>query len=358
MNIKFFLKKNFYTFLNAKKKYHRSDNNIIIKGENKNWVLNELAKEYKKIFLNLFDNISLKENEAYLSDKSHLFIMSKYYALKNLNSFKNRIYFPYFHGITDLDSSKKNLSIIKTNLKKISKIQISNSLIENHFLENNIPKNKFMKIPITVDLNKFNHLDGLDRSEVREEFNIPKNCFVVGSFQKDGDGWGKGKHPKLIKGPDILINTLKILKEKIPELFVLLSGPSRGFVKNELEKNNIKYKHINFSNYDDLIKLYKCLNVYLISSREEGGPRAIMESFASKTPLVTTNIGQAIDMIKNNFNAFKSDKIDEEMLADFILSKVYNKDNNLDKIINNGYLTAKSHSYENQINLWKKFFDF
>ena len=29
----------------------------------------------------------------------------------------------------------------------------------------------------------------------------------------------------------MFIKTIKILKEKIPELFVLLSGPSRGYVK-------------------------------------------------------------------------------------------------------------------------------
>ena len=52
-----------------------------------------------------------------------------------------------------------------------------------------------------------------------------------------------------------------------------------------------------------------------------------MESFASKTPLVSTNVGQAVDMIRDNFNAFKVDKIDEEILADLIFSKVYNKDN-------------------------------
>lgn len=356
MNIKFYLKKNFYTFLDFKKKYQSGSKNLIIKCENKNWVLNQIASEYKKLFLNLFDSISFKENDAYISDDSHLFIMSKYYALKNLNSYKNKIYFPYFHGLDDLQSSKENLEIIKKNHKKIAKIQVTNSLIENFFLENNVSKDKFMRIPITVDINKFNYLNELDSEKVREEFNIPKSSFVIGSFQKDGDGWGKGNIPKLIKGPDIFVNTIKILKDKIPELFVLLSGPSRGFVKRELDKLNIKYKHINFSNYDHLIKLYKCINVYLISSREEGGPRAIMESFASKTPLVCTNVGQAVDMIRNNFNAFKADKIDQEVLADLIYSKVYIKDNKLEEIINNAYITAKNNSYENQISLWKNFF--
>lgn len=357
MNLKFYFKKKFFNFFNESTKSQIGFENIIIKGENKNWVLNQIASEYKVIFSNFFDNISFNENEAYASDDICLFIMSKYYALKNLNSFKNRIYFPYFHGLYDSNSSKENLSIIKNNITKISKIQVSNSLIENYFMENNISKEKFMRIPITVDSNKFNALDGLDQNKIREDFNVPKDSFVVGSFQKDGDGWGKGNNPKLIKGPDIFVKTIKILKEKIPELFVLLSGPSRGYVKKELEKINVKYKHLNFSNYEDLIKLYKCINVYLVSSREEGGPRAIMESFASKTPLVSTNVGQAVDMIENNVNAFKVDQIDEEMLADLIFSKVYNKDSRLDEIIDNGYLTFKSNSYENQISLWGEFFN-
>ena len=83
-----------------------------------------------------------------------------------------------------------------------------------------------------------------------------------------------------------------------------------------------------------------------------------MESFASKTPLVTTNVGQAIDMIKNETNAFKIENFDEEMLADFIFSKVYNEDRKLEQIIENGYNTVKNHSYNNQVQIWKEFFNF
>ncbi len=39
----------------------------------------------------------------------------------------------------------------------------------------------------------------------REAFDIPESAFVVGSFQKDGVGWGDGLEPKLIKGPDVLL---------------------------------------------------------------------------------------------------------------------------------------------------------
>ncbi len=358
MGLKFFLKKNFYNILANNKKLNTYENNLIIKSENKNWVLNQLAHEYKKVFSNMFSNISLNEKDIFISDKIHLFIMSKYYALENLNKFNHKIYFPYFHGVSDSDEHQKNVKFIKNNLDKITKIQVSNSLIENSFLENGIPQDKFIRIPITVDLNKFDLIQKYTKNEIRELYNIPKSCFVVGSFQKDGDGWGRGDDPKLIKGPDIFIKTIKILKKNIPEIFVLISGPSRGYVVNNLNKLKIPFKHLNFSNYDDLIKLYKSLDVYLICSREEGGPRAIMECFASKTPLVTTNVGQAIDIIKNKFNAFKSEEINEEILANLIFSKVYKKDDKLEEIVENAYITAKNNSYESQINLWENFFDF
>mgnify|MGYP001309823894 CR=1 FL=1 len=358
MNIKYYIKKTLSKIINFQNtKNTQFGDFLIIKGERKNWVLNQIAKEYKNLFLNLFHNVSHTENKAYMSDEIRLFIMSKYYALKNLNSFKNKLYFPYFHGISDIQSSKDNISIIKKNINKISKIQVSNSLIENFLLENNIPPERFKKIPITVDINKFSQIDNLNQKEAREYFKIPSTAFVVGSFQKDGDGWGSGKNPKLIKGPDIFIKTLDILKTKIPELFVILSGPSRGYVINELKKKNIKFKYFYFESYEEVIKLYKSLNVYLISSREEGGPRAIMESFASKIPLVTTNVGMAVDLIKNDFNAFKSKEINDEELANTIYLNIYNNNENLKQIIENGYQTVRSNSYDKQINLWKNFFN-
>ena len=63
---------------------------------------------------------------------------------------------------------------------------------------------------------------------------IPRESLLIGSFQKDGIGWGEGNEPKLIKGPDIFINSLEKIK-KCCDPFVILTGPSRGFVKKGLK---------------------------------------------------------------------------------------------------------------------------
>ena len=118
MDLKFFLKKNFYKILGNNKNLNPFEKNLIIKSENKNWVLNQLAHEYKIVFSNIFNNISLYEKDIYISDKIHLFIMSKYYALKNLQNLNHKIYFPYFHGVSDLTEHKKNIKFIKKILIK------------------------------------------------------------------------------------------------------------------------------------------------------------------------------------------------------------------------------------------------
>ena len=233
---------------------------------------------------------------------------------------------------------------------------MSHSGIEELLLNEGL-ENKVLRIPIGIDINLFPLQTPEMKENYRSQFNIPKSAFVIGSFQKDGDGWGKGDDPKMIKGPDIFIKTIKILKDKVPELFVLLTGPSRGYVIKELNKIKVPFKHIHLEKYSEMIKLYKCLNVYLVSSREEGGPRAILESFASKIPLVTTNVGQAVDMVENGYNAFKSNNLNEEELADHIYNNIYYKNTNLQKIINNAYQTVENNTYEKQTNLWKDFFN-
>ena len=48
------------------------------------------------------------------------------------------------------------------------------------------------------------------RDAARDELGLPRDAFVVGSFQKDGVGMGDGLEPKTIKGPDVLVAALDV----------------------------------------------------------------------------------------------------------------------------------------------------
>ena len=63
-------------------------------------------------------------------------------------------------------------------------------------------------------------------------------------WQKDGVGWRDGLEPKLIKGPDILLGAVERLRELVPELYVLLTGPARGYVIQGLERAGVAFRHV------------------------------------------------------------------------------------------------------------------
>ena len=77
---------------------------------------------------------------------------------------------------------------------------------------------------------------------------------------------GSGLTPKLIKGPDLFAEIVgKIAKDF--KIKFLLTGPARGYVVGELEKRNIRVKHVFYKNYTDIVEAYKALDFYLMSSR-------------------------------------------------------------------------------------------
>ena len=47
----------------------------------------------------------------------------------------------------------------------------------------------------------------------------------------------------------------------------------------------------------EINELYNCLDLYVVSSRVEGGPRAIVEAGITKTPIISTDVGIASELM-------------------------------------------------------------
>ena len=65
----------------------------------------------------------------------------------------------------------------------------------------------------------------------------------------------------------------------------MLLGPSRGYVTKNLKKeNDIDFFHYQLSenNYEKIVNFYNCLDAYLITSRQEGGPKGLLESIPAR----------------------------------------------------------------------------
>lgn len=268
---------------------------------------------------------------------------------------RSKISLDYYHGKPEQDESfRKCFEALKAHEAQIARVRVSNREMET-LIKTVISPEKVKLIHIGIDTGVFKPKTGEDRKIAREKLGIPQDAIVIGSFQKDGVGWGEGLEPKNIKGPDVFLKVVENIRKEIQNIYVLLSGPSRGFVKNGLEELGIPYKHNYFKDYREIANLYDALDLYIVTSREEGGPKAILESMAKGIPLVTTEVGQAKDLVKNGENAMIAAIDDVAALSGFCLKTL--RDTELrNRLTKNGFRTAEEHSLNNQLPLWKDYF--
>ncbi len=174
----------------------------------------------------------------------------------------------------------------------------------------NYTKKPIYYIPFWVNQNIWYQIENKD--SLRSKYNFLQNDFLIGSFQRDTES-SDMKSPKLVKGPDIFIKLLETIRETKPNLKVVLAGNKRNYVISELERLKIPYKYFEMMNFEELNELYNILDLYLVTSRLEGGPQAIVECGLNKTPIISTDVGIADQILSsksifdfNDLNSFKT----------------------------------------------------
>ncbi len=212
---------------------------------------------------------------------------------------RNRYVVTFFHGKPeDGPAVAANIDALLDNQDRIERFVTAAKMVEQRLIGWGIPKAKLIRIPIGVDSEHFRPPEPNERLAARRRFGVPEDSLCIGSFQKDGVGWGQGMIPKSIKGPDAFVDSVKILSRDFP-IFVLLTGPARGYVRAALERHGIPYAHEFIEHYPDLRAAFHALDLYLVTSREEGGPKAILEGAATGVPVVSTKVGMAPDVIED-----------------------------------------------------------
>jgi glycosyltransferase involved in cell wall biosynthesis len=147
----------------------------------------------------------------------------------------NRLTVSWLHGQSADIEFEKRFRIVRQHHRRISKIHVTNSSFQNYVLATGISPSKVVSLPLGINLNHFSPSSLEKRETSRKKLGIPQNAFVIGSFQKDGEGWQEGLKPKLIKGPDLFIEVIEKIARKKNNLHFLLSGPARAYIKNRLE---------------------------------------------------------------------------------------------------------------------------
>jgi glycosyltransferase involved in cell wall biosynthesis len=250
-----------------------------------NWITDILVNEWVE------NNKYLYTNNVIEADI--IWILSNYVINKlPLNIYKQKKVITTIHHITPW----------KVTQSQEQHFKILNQITDVFYTNQNICKNtleKYVSKPIKVVPLWHNELIWYDinnKIELRNKYNLDKDSYIVGSFQRDTEGAGisSGNYlPKKEKGPDIFVKAVVLLKNKYPKLKVLLTGLRRQYIMKELQKNNIEFYYFEMCDFTKLNEFYNCLDLYIVGSRVEGGPRAINECSLTKTPLLSTNVGIA-----------------------------------------------------------------
>lgn len=173
-------------------------------------------------------------------------------------------------------------------------------------------KIKVFVIPFFVDPGIFRPMN-LSKEDICKKLRIDyskiENKTIIGSFARDSLGRDLSQ-PKWQKNPDLLITILTSLaKEKY---LLLLAGPRRHYIIKKCKVEKIPFlfygeespilqqkDDILLNNLDLSIMnyLYNLSDIYIISSKNEGGPKQILECALTKTLVFSTKVGLVPDFI-------------------------------------------------------------
>lgn len=167
-------------------------------------------------------------------------------------------------------------------------------------------------IPYAIDTNTFFYLpkNNAELISFKKKWSIPEDKYIISNFHRDTEGYDLTS-PKLVKGPDVFVEIVRTLVTRGYNIHILLAGPRRFWIREQLDRLNIPYTFIGtlLNNCDDYSKntltqstlnlLYNLSDLYLVSSRSEGGPRSILEAAATKCKIVSSNVGLAPDVLSS-----------------------------------------------------------
>jgi glycosyltransferase involved in cell wall biosynthesis len=252
---------------------------------NESWIVDRVKDEW----FEYNDEISTKE----IKDSDIIWIISPWLWQKIPKRYlKTKKVVCSIYHFEDKDFLKENLIDFYDRDKFVTHYHVISPKVKEQL--ENLTDKPVTYIPFWVNQNLWFNIE--DKQFLRKKFGVAEDSFLVGSFQRDTEG-SDLISPKLIKGPDRFIEIVKYYEAKNSNFKVILTGKRRQFVINELERLNIEYLYFEMANFETLNELYNLIDLYVVSSRIEGGPQAIVECGITKTPIISTDVGFASNIL-------------------------------------------------------------
>ncbi|MGV7227605.1 MAG: glycosyltransferase family 4 protein [Nitrospirales bacterium] len=169
----------------------------------------------------------------------------------------------------------------------------------NYLIKMGIPSHKLGIVPFGVDSKVFHPPNSEERRLIRRSLNLSKEAFVIGfSARRTSDADGR-------KGIGCFVQALKLANQQFPNVATVIIGPGWQHLARELQMEEINCSLIPYHiDHEQIAKFYGAMDVFWVTAKIEGGPIPLLEAMASGIPCISTPVGAALDLIKNDQNGF------------------------------------------------------
>lgn len=145
-------------------------------------------------------------------------------------------------------------------------------------------------IPNGVDTHLFRPVDKKTQIALRHDLKIPDNPLIiyVGRLST-------------VKGLGTLINSIPQVLQKVPDLTLLIlgDGEERSTLEKHVEKLGVSKNIIFCGSKDNVIPYLQASDVFVLPSRSEAFPVALLEAMACGLPIVATKTSGASEILQD-----------------------------------------------------------
>lgn len=236
--------------------------------------------------LKLIKNI---KKEKYDIVHAHLFPSSYYCAIAKLFC-KNTRFIITEHSITN---RRRKINLLKF-IEKIVYSQFDKVIA----CSESVRKSLISWIGKDIDIKTINN--GVKELEISNE-NIEYDLVLVGSLRSN------------VKGVDILLNSLSCIKDNFKNAIIVGDGIEKNNLLNLRDSLGLDNKVKFLGLRSDVDKLLLKSKIFIVTSRYEGLPLALLEAMSLKKAIIALNVSEIPSIIINNESGIivKSNDVDE-----------------------------------------------
>lgn len=212
------------------------------------------------------------------------------------------------------DFTKWNIDYRKKVYEKVKPIVWGNSYMNSFYKQSYLLKN-YDRCETVLPVMDNEVYKPLDMDVCRNKYNIPKNKdFIMFAGSQHLNDERKG-FKYLLEALQILYNQLSADEKN--SILLVLAGHDIKSLKDSL---SFDFVHLGYVKQNNLPEIYSMSNVYLSPSINDAGPTMVNQSLSCGTPVVSFEMGTALDVVKEQGTGYCAKLKDCEDFARGILS--------------------------------------